>query len=224
MEERARPDHDRNVFSRTALECLAVDRPGKRHRHAIPALGLRLLALILEGPILLADALNRSRHLVAADLRVQALELDRLEVGEFDRRHHFKRHRVGKIALAGDHAFQLVLVFRHLDLRIERKLEAMLRYDLGVRLANKFLDRFRHDGAAIEAAQMGDGDLAGPKTVEPNVVLELGETIGQTRFKIGGGYEHLELALKALGDSLRHLHVGLVYCKPCCWRFAAHIG
>ena len=71
---------------------------------------------------------------------------------------------------------------------------------------------------------MGDGDLAGPKTVEPNVVLELGETIGQTQFKIGGGYEHLELALKALGDSLRHLHVGLVYCKPCCWRFAAHIG
>lgn len=51
VEERARPDHDRNVFSRTALECLAVDRPGKRHRHAIPALGLRLLALILEGPI-----------------------------------------------------------------------------------------------------------------------------------------------------------------------------
>ena len=204
--ERPRADGDRHVVAGAAFERHAVDRADERDRHPVAALRRASLGLCRIGPVLRGDLPQRVVDLLIGHRRGDPLERDRLEIGERDRRHHLDGDRIGEVGLALDDALDLVLVLGHRDLRIHRELEPAIGDDLGVGLAHQLLDGLGHHRAAIDALEMGDRHLARPKAVDLDLILHLGQALGDPIREIARRYDDAELALEAFGGGFGDLH------------------
>jgi hypothetical protein len=93
--KRARADLNSDVLAFAALEGLAVDLADEGNRHAVAGFGLAAFRLGGIRTVGLGDALERLIDFGVGYIGRQPLELQRLEVAQLDRRHHFQRHLVG---------------------------------------------------------------------------------------------------------------------------------
>ena len=204
--ELAGADHDLDALAGAAVERHAIDGALEVDGDAIAVLGLGAVALGRIGTVLVGNALDGVIDIAVGHVDDRLLDRKALEVGELDRRHHFDRHRVGEIGLAGEQLLDLVLLGRHRDLRLGRKTEAAIGEDLRVGVADGLVDGLGHHRAAIDLLQMAHRHLAGTEAVEAHLVLEIDQLGARLGIEIRCGNADLELVLQSLGEGFGDLH------------------
>ncbi|MGY3649889.1 hypothetical protein ACVWW2_005180 [Bradyrhizobium sp. LM4.3] len=170
-------------------------------RFGLGALGLRGIAAIRIG-----DALDRLVDVGVGDFGDGLLDLEGLEVGERNRRHHLDRNRVGQIGLAVEQLLDLGLLGRHGDLRLGRKAEAALGEQLRVGVADGLVDGLSHHRAAIDLLEVRDRHLAGTEAIDFDLVLEVDELGTSLGVEIRRGNADLELVLQTFREGFCDLH------------------
>jgi len=164
-------DHDLDALAGAALEGLAVDGALEGDGDAITRLGLGALGLRGIATVRIGDALDRLIDVGVGDFGDGLLDLEGLEVGERDRRHHLDRNRVGQIGFAVEQLLDLGLLGRHGDLRFGRQAEAALGEQLRVGVADGLVDGLGHHRAAIDLLEVRDRHLAGTEAVDATLSL-----------------------------------------------------
>ena len=115
----------------------------------------------------------------SVDVGHLALELQRGEVGDGDLGQHLERHGEGQIALAGQHALDLVLVLGQIDVRLVRGALVAVGQRLAARLLDGLLQHLGHHRAAVELLEVRDRHLALAEALELDLVLDLVEAGGE---------------------------------------------
>ena len=124
------------------------------------------------------------------------LKGDRLQVGQLDFRQDLKRHRVFEVGLAFDDALDGGLILGKLDIGLQRRAFLALLKRFLARLADSLLDHLRHYGAAVKLADMRKRHFAGPKAVQPHLVLEVFQFRLGAGLQFVGGDRHLQLTFQ----------------------------
>ena len=106
--------------------------------------------------------------ILVLDLGDRPFEFDLGEIRQLDGRNDLEGHLVFKIRLAIDHRLDFAL---QIDLGLQRRTQFAFLKRLLAGLADGFLDDFRHDLTAERLAQMGDGNLARPESLEADLRL-----------------------------------------------------
>jgi len=133
-------------------------------------------------------------------------DIEALEVGELNRRHHFDRNRIGEIGLAGEQFLDLFRLGRHRYLGLGRKTEAALGENLRIGVADSLVDGLGHHRAAINFLEMTYRHLAGPETIEADLVLEIDQFGVRFGIEVGCGNADLEFVLQSLVEGFGDLH------------------
>src|SRR6202035_1539813 len=95
---------------------------------------------------------------------------------------------------------------RHCDLWLGRQTEPALGEDLRVGVPDGLVDSLGHNRAAIHLLQMAHRHLAGTKSVETNLVLEIHQTGVRLGIEIRCGNADLDFVLQSLGEGFCDLH------------------
>ena len=156
--------------------------------------------------VLIGDALDGIIDLGVGYFSDRLLDLEALEIGERDRRHHLDRHRVGEIGFAREKLLDLFLLGRHGDLGLRRQAEAALGEELRIGVADGLVDGLRHHRTAIDLLQMADRHLARTEAVDADLVLQFHQTRIGLGIEISGGNADLKLVLQSLGNRFFYLH------------------
>lgn len=168
-------------------------------------------AALAPSPLSAKVRLVSAMRLIASSTSVSVtsatgFDLEGLEVGERDRRHHFDRNRVGQIGLAAQQLLDILLLRRHGDLRLGREAEAAFGEQLRVGVANGLVDGFGHHRAAIDLLQVRDRHLARTEAVDADLVLEVDELGAGLGIEIRRGNADLELVLQTFREGFCDLH------------------
>ncbi len=199
-------DRDLDAFAGAAVERRAVDGALEGNRDPIPGLGLGALALCGIGAVLVGDPLDGIIDIGVGHLGDRLLDRKALEVGELDRGHDLDRDRVGQIGFSGEDVLDGFFLGRHGDLGFGRQAEAALGEKLRIGVADGLVDGLRHHRAAIHLLEVAHRHLAGTKSVEANLVLEVHQTGVRLGIEIRCGNADLKFVLQSLDEGFCDLH------------------
>ncbi len=189
--------HDeRHVLALAAFELLAVDAAHEVNRQTVAlAGGTARLRLMPDGA--LDQIVHRLVDGFLADLGHFLLELQCRQVGDLEVRQHLERHGVGEVALPGDHALDLILVLGELDVGLMGGALVAIRHGLAAGFIYRLLHHLRHQRAAVQLLDMGDGDLALAEPLDLDLILDLVDARGEALAELALSDDNLQLALEA---------------------------
>src|ERR1700730_2579371 len=185
-EETARTEDDVNIFSRTALEGLAIDLSDKIQRGLVAVFSDSLPFLCRVNAILLGEPGQDLVNVGAGHAGDKPFYFYIPQTADLDLRQHFERDGEGEIGLRCENLLDFLAVPRKIDLGVHGKPQLIVLDNLVIGLVDGFLDNFGHDRASIETLQMRNRDLAWTEAGDTRLGLDLNELPFDSLREIGG--------------------------------------
>ena len=140
------------------------------------------------------------------DVGHRPLERNIRQFADLEFRQHFQRHLETEVAARIQRRVDLLALGRQFDLRLQGETQAVFVHDLLIRRVDRLLHDVGHHGAAIDALEMADRNLARAEAVDLDLGLEVGELRVEFGGQIAGRNDDAIFPLQPLAQRLGDLH------------------